>query len=52
LEDVLTCPCGRRRRVVADITERDVIVKILQHVGLPTEPPPIARARSPASVAA
>ncbi|XYI02126.1 hypothetical protein ACMHYB_21055 [Sorangium sp. So ce1128] len=47
LEDVLACPCGGRRRLVADISEREVIVAILKHLGLPSEPPPIARARSP-----
>jgi hypothetical protein len=47
LEDVLACPCGGRRYIVADIIERDVVVAILAHLGLPTEPPPIARARSP-----
>lgn len=48
LEDVLACPCGGRRRVVADIgqrAQRDAIVAILTHLGIPTEPPPIARAR-------
>ncbi len=47
LEDVLACPCGGRRYIVADITEHDAIEAILGHLGLPTEPPPIARARSP-----
>jgi hypothetical protein len=51
-EDVLACPCGGRRRIVADISERDVIVALLAHLGLPTEPPPIARARSPSFDAA
>jgi hypothetical protein len=45
--DVLACPCGGRRAIVADISERDVVVAILAHLGLPTEAPPIARARSP-----
>jgi hypothetical protein len=48
LEDVLACPCGGRRRVVADIgqrAQREAIVAILTHLGIPTEPPPIARAR-------
>ena len=40
-------PCGGRRAIVADISERDVVVAILAHLGLPTEAPPIARARSP-----
>ena len=46
LEDVLACPCGGRRRLVADISEREVIVAIVEHLGLPSEAPPIARARS------
>jgi hypothetical protein len=33
---------------VADISEREVIVALLAHLALPTEAPPIARARSPA----
>jgi hypothetical protein len=52
LEDVLACPCGGRRRLIADISERDGIVAILAHLGLPTEAPPIARARSPSFDAA
>jgi hypothetical protein len=52
LEDILACPCGGRRRVVADITEHEVVVTILSRLGLPTEPPPIARARSPGVEAA
>jgi hypothetical protein len=52
LEDVLACPCGGRRRIIADIQERDVIVAILAHLRLPTEPPPVARARSPSFEAA
>jgi hypothetical protein len=47
LQDVLACPCGGRRRIIADVTEPDVVVAILQHLRLPTEPPPIARARGP-----
>jgi hypothetical protein len=52
LVDVLACPCGGRRRILADITEPDVVAAILVHLGLPTEPPPLARARSPSSEAA
>jgi hypothetical protein len=47
LVDVLACPCGGRRAIVADISERDVVVAILAHLGLPPFAPPIARARSP-----
>jgi hypothetical protein len=46
--DVLTCDCGGHRAIVGDISERGVIVAILAHLGLPTEAPPMARARSPA----
>ncbi len=47
LEDVLACPCGGRRRLVAAIDEPSAIGAILEHLGLPTEAPPVARARSP-----
>ena len=46
-EDVLACPCGGRRRVIADIQDRDVIVAILQHLGLPPLAPRVAPARDP-----
>ena len=45
-EDVLSCPCGGRRVVLAFITEKKVIHAILEHLGLPTTGPPIAPARS------
>jgi hypothetical protein len=48
LVDVLACPCGGRRAIVADISDRNVVVAILAHLGLPTEAPPIARAQRPA----
>ena len=45
---VLRCnQCGPRRRLVALITERSVIVRILAHLGLETDLPPIQRARTP-----
>jgi hypothetical protein len=45
---VLKCPkCHGRLRVVAVITEREPITRILAHVGMPTEAPPLARARDP-----
>ena len=47
LEDVLACPCGGRRRVLADVIDRDAIVAILDHLGLDPEAPPIARVRDP-----
>ena len=46
--DVLRCPkCGGRRVMISFITDPPVIHKILTHVNLPTEPPPIPPARSP-----
>jgi hypothetical protein len=44
-EDVLACPCGGRRIVIAFIDERPVIERILNHLGLPTTGPPVAPAR-------
>ena len=45
--DALACPCGGRLRFIALILEREVAQSILQSLGLPDRPPPIARARSP-----
>jgi hypothetical protein len=46
--DVLECPkCNGRMRVIAVITEREVVRRILAHLALPTRPPPLARARDP-----
>ena len=47
-EDVLACPCGGRRRVIAFITKQAVVKAILEHLGLPTTGPTIAPARSTA----
>src|SRR2546429_2484569 len=44
-EDVLVCPCGGRRVVLAFITEKKVVKEILEHLGLPPTGPPIAPAR-------
>jgi hypothetical protein len=33
--------------VLAIITEREPVERILSHLGMPTGPPPIARARDP-----
>jgi len=38
---------GGRREIVAFLTETRVVQRILAHLGLPTEPPMIAPARSP-----
>jgi hypothetical protein len=51
LEDVLACPCGGRRRIMADVDEPSALVALLRHLGLPTEAPPLARARDPAEMA-
>jgi hypothetical protein len=46
--DVLECPkCHGRLRAVAVITERDPVRRILAHLGVPTDAPPVARARDP-----
>ena len=45
--DVLACPCGGRRAIVGDISDREVVVAILAHLGLPPFAPLMARARSP-----
>jgi hypothetical protein len=42
--DALACPCGERRAIVADISDNEVLVAVLAHLGPPTE----ARARIPA----
>jgi hypothetical protein len=47
LVDVLACWCGGRRAIVADISDNEVVVAILAHLGLPPFALPIARARSP-----
>ena len=51
LEDVLACPCGGQHRIVSDVHERSAVIAIVAHLGLPTEPPPLARARDPAQMA-
>lgn len=46
--DVLRCEkCNGRRRLISLITERAVIVRILSHLGLEPDPPPIQPARAP-----
>ena len=46
-EDVLACPCGGRRRVLAFITDLDVARDILAALGLPATIPTFAPARAP-----
>ena len=43
----LACPCGGRRTILADVHDADAIRDILHALGLPTEPPTLARARDP-----
>jgi hypothetical protein len=45
--EILNCACGGRRRVAAFATDPAQAVEILASLGLPTEPPRPARARSP-----
>ena len=46
--DVLRCEhCGERRKLIALITNLIVARRILSHLGLDSEPPPIANARPP-----
>jgi hypothetical protein len=47
-EDVLACPrCGGRMRVIAAVTSREAIRRILEHLGLPPRAPPLSPARLP-----
>jgi hypothetical protein len=39
--------CGHSDVVLADISDSEVVVAILAHLGLPPFAPPLARARSP-----
>jgi len=44
----LRCPqCGAPMRIIAFVLEREVIERILGHIGEPTEPPTILPPRSP-----
>jgi len=44
-EDVLACPCGGRRVVLACLTQPGPVKAILDHLGLPSTGPPLAPAR-------
>jgi hypothetical protein len=39
LIEVLACPCGARRRVLALVCDPTQIMRCLSHLGLPTAPP-------------
>jgi hypothetical protein len=44
----LECPaCGHPMRIIAFVTEAASSVKILSHIGEPTQPPEISPARAP-----
>ncbi len=43
--DVEQCQCGGQLKLIAVIEEPDVIEKILKHIGLDPQPPPLAPAR-------
>ena len=46
--DVETCiKCGGKMKIIAAIEDPKVIRKILDHMGLPTKPPPLYPARGP-----
>jgi hypothetical protein len=46
--DVLQCPgCAGRLEVIAFIAEADVARRILDHLGMDSQGPPLARARAP-----
>ena len=48
MTDALTCPkCQGRMKILAAITERDAIRKILDHLGIPSEAPRRSVARPP-----
>mgnify|MGYP003349939221 CR=1 FL=1 len=43
--DMERCTCGGKLKFIAVIEQPDVIEKILKHLGLDPQPPPIAPAR-------
>jgi len=45
--DVLACPCGGRLQLIAFIAEATVARRILDHLGLDSRGPPVARAQAP-----
>ena len=46
--DALTCPeCATAMTIIAFLTDPPVLSRILDHLGLPSSPPPLAPARSP-----
>ena len=45
--DSLACPCGGRIKLKRLVTDEAAVRETLKKAGLPADPPPIARARSP-----
>jgi hypothetical protein len=45
--DVLACPCGGRLQLVAFMAEATAAKRILDHLGLDSHGPPLARAQAP-----
>ncbi len=46
--DVTRCPsCSGRLCILSFITAADVVSRILEHLGLPADPPAVAPARAP-----
>jgi hypothetical protein len=46
-DDVLQCPCGGRRSVIAVVTDPTLANTLLAALGLPTDPVTFSPARSP-----
>ena len=44
--DVLLCPCGARRRVLSLVCDPAQIKRVLEHMGLPVDPPQRAPPRA------
>jgi hypothetical protein len=50
--DALVCPrCGGPRKLIATLTDGPTVRKILEHLGLSADPPPLAPARMPSEPA-
>lgn len=45
--EILHCPCGGQRKMIAFIEKASVVKAILDHLGLPSAPLPIGRPRGP-----
>ena len=44
------CSCGGRLQIIAFIAEEKVAARILDHLGLDSRAPPIARAQAPPEI--